>query len=40
MPQKTICYNGVGAVVKNGNHTLKQFREVMKKNKNKPGITK
>jgi hypothetical protein len=34
MPKKTICYRGQGAVVKNGNHTVKQFREVMKKNKN------
>ena len=34
MPEKTICYTGLGAVVKNGNHTVKQFREVMKKNKN------
>jgi hypothetical protein len=33
MPPKTICYVGPGAVVKNGNHTLKQFRKVMKKTK-------
>ena len=26
MPPKTICYGGPGAIVKNGNHTLKQFR--------------
>ena len=34
MPKKTICYGGPGAIVKNGNHTLKQFIKVMKKNKN------
>lgn len=33
MPKKTICYRGPGAVVKNGNHTLKQVRMVIK-NKN------
>ena len=38
MPEKTICYTGLGAVVKNGNHTVKQFREVMQKNKNKIGV--
>ena len=34
MPQKIICYGGPGSIVKNGNHTLKQFRKVFKKNKN------
>jgi hypothetical protein len=33
MPKKKICYRGPGAVVKNGNHTLKQVRMVIKKQK-------
>jgi hypothetical protein len=39
MPEKTICYNGEGAMTKNGNHTEKQFREVMKRNKTKVGVS-
>jgi hypothetical protein len=38
MPQKTICYTGIGAITKNGNHTEKQFRKVMKRNKNALGV--
>ena len=33
MPKKKICYRGPGAVVKNGNHNLKQVRMVIKKQK-------
>jgi len=38
MPKKTICYDGPNAIIKNGNHTVKQFREVMKRNKNALGV--
>ena len=39
MPKKTICYGGPGAIVKNGNHTISQFRKVMKRNKNASGVS-
>lgn len=39
MPKKTICYDGPNAITKNGNHTVKQFREVMNKNKNALGVS-
>lgn len=39
MPPKTICYDGIGAIAKNGNHTISQFRNVMKRNKNAPGVS-
>jgi len=39
MSKKTICYDGIGAITKNGNHTEKQFRKVMKRNKNALGVS-
>lgn len=39
MPKKTICYDGPNAIVKNGNHTEKQFIKVMKRNKNALGVS-
>lgn len=38
MLKKTICYRGPNAIVKNGNHTISQFRKVMKRNKNTLGV--
>ena len=32
MDTNNICYNGIGTVKKTGNHTKKQYLEVMNKN--------